>query len=162
MVKGAPADCEQLILGLKEPTAKALDDFKRLISPPQTAHPPRPANCTKTAQVRNQKAAPQSWWGPFAWAVLIKVYSHPELKSQKQEDAINSSKESGGRKKVLDVLGQLAWASSEVIIQQEPHLTLRPLDFDKLLCNLSNKLLEARQVVYFTRANFLAQLGGLL
>lgn len=68
-----------------------------------------------------QDKSNHKWRGPFAWSLLIKMLS---------------------LKRLNDPYAELIWLSCEIIHEQEESLTLKPFDFEKLICNLAGKLLE--------------------
>lgn len=68
-----------------------------------------------------QDRSNHKWRGPFAWSLLIKMLS---------------------LKRLNDPCAELIWLSCEIIHEQEDSLTLKPFDFEKLICNLTGKLLE--------------------
>ena len=68
------------------------------------------------------------WRGPFAWSILMAV---------SKADLIRDG----------DIFGQLSWMACEIIHILEGQLTLKFLDYEKLLCNLASKFLDSQQVL---------------
>lgn len=65
----------------------------------------------------------RAWCAPFAWSVLAAIYGY-------------KGREGAER------LGRAAWLCCGPIQSREADLTLRPLDFDKLVSNIVHRLLE--------------------
>jgi neutral trehalase len=68
------------------------------------------------------------WRGPFAWSLLMAI---------SKADLIEYG----------DVFGPVSWMACEIIHMLETQLTLKFLDYEKLLCNLTSKFLDSQQVL---------------
>lgn len=68
-----------------------------------------------------------AWKGPFAWSILITIQSREHLNG---------------------TLAEAAWSSCQVVHCMEEQLTLKPYDFDRLLCTLVGNFIHASEFTW--------------